>query len=199
MTAVTTNKRPQRFFSSGSNLRFGGRQSTVTMGFHALAQSRLSPRFSSTRKNKSFLQYFATGSVTASCQDYEESNLLSVCRRKHKLSTYLQTVIYNHINFLNARSQLVWILLAQDSIQARSQVFNFLIYFFFLWGAAMQKGDGPNETRRGKSLGGEGKLWLSETEEQGKFTIGGRGGIWLGMRWRVPPRAIRGHAPPEHF
>ena len=53
MTAVTTKKRPQRLFSSGSNLRFGGRQSTVTMGFHALAQSRLSPRFSSTRKNKS--------------------------------------------------------------------------------------------------------------------------------------------------
>ena len=72
MTAVTTNKRPQRFFSSGSNLRFGGRQSTVTMVFHALAQSRLSPRFSSTRKNKSFLQYFATGSGTASYQDYEE-------------------------------------------------------------------------------------------------------------------------------
>ena len=72
MTAVTTNTRPQRFFFSGSNLRFGGRQSTVTMGFHALAQSRLFPRFSSTRKNKSFLQYFATGSGTASCQDYEE-------------------------------------------------------------------------------------------------------------------------------
>ena len=36
ITAVTTNTRPQRFFSSGSNLRFGGRQSTVTMAFHAL-------------------------------------------------------------------------------------------------------------------------------------------------------------------
>ena len=34
ITAVTTNTRPQRFFSSGSNLRFGGRQSTVTMVFH---------------------------------------------------------------------------------------------------------------------------------------------------------------------
>ena len=42
------------------------------MVFHALAQSRLFPRFSSTRKNKSFLQYFATGAGTASCQDYEE-------------------------------------------------------------------------------------------------------------------------------
>ena len=164
MTAVTTNKRPQRFFSSGSNLRFGGRQSTVTMGFHALAQSRLSPRFSSTRKNKSFLQYFATGSVTASCQDYEESNLLSVCRRKHKLSTYLQTVIYNHINFLNARSQLVWILLAQDSIQARSQVFNFLIYFFFFYGELRCKKETDQMRPGGASLwGGGGKLWLSET------------------------------------
>ena len=38
----------------------------------------------------------------------------------------------------------------------------------------MQKGDGPNETRRGKSLGG--KLWLSETEVQSKFKIGGGGG-----------------------
>ena len=36
ITAVTTNTRPQRFFSLGSNLRFGGRQSTVTMVFHAL-------------------------------------------------------------------------------------------------------------------------------------------------------------------
>ena len=36
ITAVTTNTRPQKFFSSGSNLRFGGRQSTVTMVFHAL-------------------------------------------------------------------------------------------------------------------------------------------------------------------
>ena len=76
ITAVITNTCPQRFFSSGSNLRFGGRQSTVTIIFHALAQSRFFPRFSSTRKNmpafKPFLQYFTTGSGTASCQDYEE-------------------------------------------------------------------------------------------------------------------------------
>ena len=66
VTAVTTNTRFQRFFSSGSNLRFDGRQSTVTMVFHALAHSRFFPRFSSTRKNmpafEPFLQYFATGS-----------------------------------------------------------------------------------------------------------------------------------------
>ena len=38
------------------------------------------------------------------------TNLLSVCRRKLKLSSYLHTVSYNHISFLNTRSQLVWVL-----------------------------------------------------------------------------------------
>ena len=75
-TAVTTNTRPQRDVFFGSNLRFGGRQSTVTMVFHALAQRRFFLHFSSIRKNMSafqpVLQYFATGSDTASCQDYEE-------------------------------------------------------------------------------------------------------------------------------
>ena len=34
LAAVTTNKRPQSvFFSFGSNLRFGGRHSTITMVF----------------------------------------------------------------------------------------------------------------------------------------------------------------------
>ena len=35
------------------------------------------------------------------------TNLLSVCRRKLKLSTYLHTVSYKHISFLNASSQFV--------------------------------------------------------------------------------------------
>ena len=39
------------------------------------------------------------------------TNLLSVCRRKLKWSTYLHTVSYNHIlSFLDSRSQLVWVL-----------------------------------------------------------------------------------------
>ena len=39
------------------------------------------------------------------------TNLWSVCRRKLKLSTYLNTVSYNHIlSFLNTRWQLVWVL-----------------------------------------------------------------------------------------
>ena len=134
MTAVTTNKRPQRFFSSGSNLRFGGRQSTVTMGFHALAQSRLSPRFSSTRKNKSFLQYFATGSGTASYQDFEE---------------------YEFVECLSEETQI--------------------IYLFTNCNLQPHKLSQCTLATRLKSLGGGRKLWLSETEVQGKFTIGGRG------------------------
>ena len=141
MTAVTTNKRPQRFFSSGSNLRFGGRQSTVTMVFHALAQSRLSPRFSSTRKNKSFLQYFATGSGTASYQDYEE---------------------YEFVEWLSEETQI--------------------IDLFTNCKKQPHKLSKCTLATRLKFLGGGGKLWLSETEVQGKFKMGGGGG---GLTWNA--------------
>ena len=140
MTAVTTNKRPQRFFSSGSNLRFGGRQSTVTMGFHALAQSRLSPRFSSTRKNKSFLQYFATGSGTASYQDYEE---------------------YEFVEWLSEETQI--------------------IDLFTNCKKQPHKLSQCTLATRLKFRGG-GELWLSETEVQGKFKMGGGGG---GLTWNA--------------
>ena len=135
MKAVTTNKRPHRFFSSGSNLRFGGRQSTVTMGFHALAQSRLSPRFSSTRKNKSFLQYFAAGSGTASYQDYEE---------------------YEFVECLSEETQIIDLF---TNCKKQPHKFSQCTLATLL-----------------KFRGGGGKLWLSETEVQGKFKMGGGGG-----------------------
>ena len=53
-----------------------------------------------------FLQYFAAGSDTASCQDYEEKEFVECFSEELKLSTYLHTVCYSHISFLN-RSQLV--------------------------------------------------------------------------------------------
>ena len=60
-------------------LQFGGRQSSYH-GFHALAKRRFFPRFSSARRKmwafKPFLQYFAAGSDTASCQDYKEYELV---------------------------------------------------------------------------------------------------------------------------
>ena len=167
MTAVNTNTRPQRFFSSGSNLRFGGRQSTVTMGFHALAQSRLFPRFSSTRKNKSFLQYFATGSGTASCQDYEEYEFVECLLEETQIIDL----------FTNCKLQphkLSQCTLATRLNSASSGFYSGPQPGFFLWGGAIQKGDGPNETGGVNLQGGE--LWLSETEVQGKFTIEGRAG-----------------------
>ena len=69
------------------------------------------------------------------------TNLLNVCRRKLKLSTYLQTVKNNHISFLNTRSQLV---------------------------SSFWRGGG--------------ELWLSETEVQGKFKMGGGG---EGLTWNA--------------
>ena len=111
ITAVTTNTRPQRFFCPGSNLRSGGRQSTVTMVFHALVHSRFFSRFSSTRKNMSaFKPFLLQNPALHHVHITRSTNLLSVCWRKRKLSTYLHTVSYNHISFLNARSQLVWVL-----------------------------------------------------------------------------------------
>ena len=40
----------------------------------------------------------------------EEYEFVECFQRKLKLSTYLHTVGYNHISFLNTRSQLVWVL-----------------------------------------------------------------------------------------
>ena len=53
-----------------------------------------------------FLQYFAADLTPLRVKITRRKNLLSVSRRKPKLSTYLHTVSYNHISFLN-RSQLV--------------------------------------------------------------------------------------------
>ena len=49
------------------------------------------------------------------------TSLLSVCQKKHKLSTYLHIVSYNHISFLTRRYQLGWVLAlsSQWRIQGR--------------------------------------------------------------------------------
>ena len=49
------------------------------------------------------------------------TSLLSVCQKKHKLSTYLHIVSYNHISFLTGRYQLGWVLAlsSQWRIQGR--------------------------------------------------------------------------------
>ena len=83
VTAVTTNTRPQRFFSSAQTCGLVDVNQPLPYGFNALAKRRfmkILSRFSSTRRNmpafKPFLQYFATGFDTASCQDYEENEFV---------------------------------------------------------------------------------------------------------------------------
>ena len=105
-TAVITNTRPQRVFSFGSNLRFGGRQSTVTMVFTRWPREDSFPVSRALRgqcrRLRPPLQYFATGSDTSSGQDYEEYefveclseetqiiDLFKHCKlQPHKLSQY---------------------------------------------------------------------------------------------------------------
>ena len=64
----------------------------------------------------------------------------------------------------------------------------------------MQKGDGPNETRRGKSLGG-GKVWLSETDVQlgagGEFDLECVDVCHLGLSGGMFPQNIFNFKPSE--
>ena len=80
-------------------------------GFHTLAKRRFFARFSGTRRNmpafKPFLQYFLKDLTPLHVRITRSTNLLSVCQRKLKLSTYLHCI---DISFLNTRSQLVWVL-----------------------------------------------------------------------------------------
>ena len=60
---------------------------------------------------KQFLQYFATGSDTSSCQDYEECNeCLSEGTQIMDFFRHCKLQMNNHINFLNIRSQLILVL-----------------------------------------------------------------------------------------
>ena len=101
MTAVTTNTRPQRFFSWGSNLGFGGRQSTFTMVFHALAQSRFFPCFDRALGRTCwrlirFCNILLQDPAQLHVKITRSTNLLSVCRRKLKLSTYTHCKLQPH-------------------------------------------------------------------------------------------------------
>ena len=83
-------------------------------GFYLLAKRRLFPRFLSTQRTKSAfkppLQYFATGSDSSSCQDYEEYEFVECLSEETQIIdfNYLNAVSYNHISFLETHLQLVW-------------------------------------------------------------------------------------------
>ena len=83
-------------------------------GFHMLANRRFFPPFLSTRGTCWHLTHFCNillqDLTPLHVKITRSTNLLSVCRRKLKLPTYLHTVSYEHISFLNARSQFVRVL-----------------------------------------------------------------------------------------
>ena len=54
-----------------------------------------------------FLQYFATGSDTASCQDYEEYEVVEFLLEEIQIIDLFIHLSYNHIGFLNTRLQLL--------------------------------------------------------------------------------------------
>ena len=114
MTAVTTNKRPQRFF-----LRV---QTCVLVDANQLLQLFFTrwPRADSFPVSRAlgrtclrlsrFCNILLPDLAPLHVKITRSTNLLSVCRRKLKLPTYLHTVSYEHISFLNARSQFVRVL-----------------------------------------------------------------------------------------
>ena len=108
ITAVTTNTRPQRVFSSVQTYVLVDVNQPLKWFFTlwpredsfsvSRAHGRICRRFS--RFCNVLLQELTPLHVKIT----RSMNLLSVFRRKLKLSTYLQTLSYNHISFLNTRS-----------------------------------------------------------------------------------------------
>ena len=111
-TAVITNTRPQRVFSFGSNLRFGGRQSTVTMVFTRWPREDSFPVSRALRgqcrRLRPPLQYFATGSDTSSGQDYEEYEFVECLSEETQIiDLFKHCKLQPCISFLNTHLQLV--------------------------------------------------------------------------------------------
>ena len=87
-------------------------------GFHTLAKRRFFPPFLSTRRNmlafNRFCNILLQDVTLLHVKITRSTNLLSVCRRKLKLSTYLHTVSYKHISFLSTHSQLLSLLASSE-------------------------------------------------------------------------------------
>ena len=113
---------PSKGFSFGSNLWFGGRQSTVTMVFtrwpreHSFPVSRALR--GQCRRLRRLCNILLQDLIPLPVKVTRSTNLLSLCRRKLQLSTYLNTVSYNHILAFSIHTcNLCEILLVQDSIR----------------------------------------------------------------------------------
>ena len=114
VTAVTTNSRPQRIFSSVQTCVLVDVNQPLPWFFTrwpwedsfsvSWEVGRICWRFSR------FCNILLQDLTPLHVKITRRTNLLSVFGRKLKLSTYLHTASYNHISFLNTRSQLVWVL-----------------------------------------------------------------------------------------
>ena len=107
---VTTNTCPQRFFSSVQTCGLLDVNQPLPW-FSRFGQEKiLSPFLEHSEEHVGLLNRFCNvlpEDVTpVHVKITRSTNMLSVCRRKLKLSTYLHTISYNHISFLNTRSQL---------------------------------------------------------------------------------------------
>ena len=100
-TAVPTNTRPWRVFWRSKPAFWW----TSINRYHGFSRFSICWALEGICRRFSWLQDLTPLHVKIT----KGKNLLSVPRRKLKLSTYLHTVSYNHISFLN-RSQLVWVL-----------------------------------------------------------------------------------------
>ena len=110
MTAVTTNKRPQRFFLRVQTCVLVDVNQPLPWFFTRWPRADSFPVSRALGRTSRFCNTLLQDLAPLHVKTTRSTNLLNVCRRKLKLSTYLQTVSYNHISFLNARWQLVRIL-----------------------------------------------------------------------------------------
>ena len=110
---------PSKAFFFCSNLRFGGRQSTVTMIFTCWPREHSFPISGAVggtcRRLSRFCNILLQELQTPlHVKITRSTNLLSLWRRKLRLPTYLHTVSYKHISFLNTCSQLAWVLASSE-------------------------------------------------------------------------------------
>ena len=110
VTAVTINTRPLRCFPSVETCGLVDVNQPLPW-FSCVGQEKiLSPFLQHSEERAGVLNRFCNillqDLTLLHVKIARSTNLLSFCRRKLKLSTYLHTVSYNHTSFLNTRSQL---------------------------------------------------------------------------------------------
>ena len=133
ITAVITNTRPQRVFSSVQTCVLVDVNQPLPWFFMLGLEKIPSPFLEHSE------EYVGVSAVVAlfcyriwhrfMSRLREEYEFVECFQRKLKLSTYLHTVGYNHISFLNTRSQLVWVLASSGFYSITWRMINSKIYF----------------------------------------------------------------------